>query len=81
MAGYTAMMRLDQAAPRVLPGRALASRTDDDASPGAEAIEPGAAVEDVSGEPFASLLSDKWADLRDAVGQTTFFLTDPNSWR
>jgi hypothetical protein len=80
MAGYTAMMRLDQAAPRVLPGRALGSRADG-ASLGSEAIEPRAAVEDVSGEPFASLLSDKWADLRDAVGQTTFFLTDPNSWR
>ncbi len=30
---------------------------------------------------LAALLADRWAYVRDGIDQTTFYLTDPNSWR
>ncbi len=38
-------------------------------------------VVELAGQPFSARLADGWASFREAVGQTTFFLTDPNSWR
>ena len=36
---------------------------------------------ELDGEPFGDWIGDRLAGLRDAWSQTTFFLTDPNSWR
>jgi hypothetical protein len=75
-AGYSAVARIERVAPRL--------RTNRGHAPWVMAVS--AAVEerevvDLTGEPFATRLSDGWESFREAVSQTTFYLTDPNSWR
>jgi hypothetical protein len=84
MAGYAAMQRIDRAAPRFLPGRAPERDTPDLPIP--EPIvelagtAPHAAIEDVSGEPFAARLAYLWDDIRDTWRQGMNVLRDP-AWR
>ena len=75
-AGYSAVARIDRVEPRLRATRGHA--------PEAQAV-PATVEErevvDLAGEPFATRLADGWESFREAVGQMTFFLTDPNSWR
>ncbi len=84
MAGYAATMRIDRAAPRFLPGRAPAPDTADLPVPGPlvelAGIESSAAIEEVSGAPFAARLVYFGEDIRDTFRQGIRVLNDPG-WR
>jgi len=85
MAGYAATMRIERAAPRFRPGRAPADDAPEIAPPAAVVEMPGArpvaAIEDVSGEPFAARIAYLWDDVRDAWRQGMRVLADPEGWR
>jgi hypothetical protein len=84
MAGYAAMMRIDHAAPRFLPGSAPDCDTADLPVPEPIVELPGAgsraAIEDVSGQPFGARLAYLWDDIRDTWRQGMNVLRDP-AWR
>jgi hypothetical protein len=42
-------------------------------------MEPEAV--DLVGRPIAAMVAERWARIREAWAQTTFFLFDPDSWR
>ena len=74
--GYSAVARIDRVEPRLRAMRGHAP------VPVAAATPPeDREVVDLAGEPFATRLTEGWDSFREAVSQTTFFLTDPNSWR
>jgi hypothetical protein len=76
MAGYAAAARIERAMVRpiaadlLLPGRPTAGRDDP-----AEVLEVGAIP--APGPPLA----ERWSRLRDAAGQVTWYLVNPEGWR
>jgi hypothetical protein len=90
MTGYVATGRITQAHPRFVgsgPGSSAGSgpgsgRTAADVIPAPSFADPdpdGATVG--RSRPLDQRLVERWAQLRDAWAQCTFFLFDPNSWR
>jgi hypothetical protein len=78
MEAYVAMARIRTAHPR--PRRAVGER--DASAP--QGGDPGPIVErpvELVGRPFDERIADWWASFSVNLAQTTFFLTDPDSWR
>ena len=48
--------------------------------PSPDAVECVERLE-IVGRPLGRRLAERWADLREAWSQTTFYLFDPESWR
>ena len=83
MDGYSATTRIEGVRPRFAggPGRTSAAWPEHEPAvfPGTGAFD--ATPDESATEPFDDWIGERWAAFRDAWSQTTFFLTDPNSWR
>jgi len=78
MSGYAVSARIIRANPRTMEHRridpSLEWRPSD---AGAVVVDEGWVI-----RPGASIsVIERWERFRDRLGQLTFFLTDPNSWR
>jgi hypothetical protein len=78
--GYAATRRIERVQPRFTAWQGR-QRIDDGARAGQLERDDATPVAELDGEPFDDWIGDRLAALRDAFSQTTFFLTDPNSWR
>ena len=76
MAAYAVIARID----RVQPHLAGHEPGPMNAWPVPEPLGASEAV-DLVGRPQAPLLSERWAGIREAWSQTTFYLFDAESWR
>jgi hypothetical protein len=76
MAAYAVTARVERAHPRV-------ARWTGASRPGRVTVEPILEPEavDLVGRPLAAIVAERWARIREAWAQTTFFLFDPDSWR
>jgi hypothetical protein len=78
--GYATSERIGRVQPRLAAGRR--SVTAVDAAPAAAVHdEPETLPRPDEAEPFDDWIGERLASFREALSQTTFFLTDPNSWR
>jgi hypothetical protein len=78
MEAYVAMARIRTARPR--PRRGARERD----APVSQGGDLGPIVErpvELVGRPFDERIADWWASFSVNLAQTTFFLTDPDSWR
>lgn len=73
--GYATTTRIERVQPRFVAGRSRVPATTRPPEPDLPPIETAE-----GGDPV-TWIGDRWASLRDAWSQTTFFLTDPDSWR
>ena len=78
--GYAATRRIERVQPRFTAWHARPTVDDGGGSVPVERDDATGTAE-LDGEPFGDWIGDRLAGLRDAWSQTTFFLTDPNSWR
>jgi len=76
MAEYVVIGRIERVQPRLVAG-ARRPATGDASVVGSAGARPEGPRHAQPGDSLA----DRWASFRDAWSQTTFFLTDPNSWR
>lgn len=76
MAAYAVVARIDHVKPH-LAGHAS---TIGDAAPATDAVDPPEAV-DLVGRPLVPLVAERWASLREAWSQTTFYLFHAEGWR
>jgi hypothetical protein len=77
MSAYAATQRLDGVRPRRLDR----SRVDRPLPPDVRLVVSDQGPIDLVGRPFGSSMIERWARIRDAWGQTVFFLFDAESWR
>jgi len=75
MAAYAVIARVERVHPHV--ARWMASSEPD--APMGPIPEPEAV--DLVGRPLGEIVAERWARVREAWAQTTFFLFDPDSWR
>jgi hypothetical protein len=76
MAAYAVVARIDRVKPH-LAGHGSAAG---EIRPAAEVIDAPVAIELVA-RPAAPLLAERWAGIRDAWSQTTFYLFNEEGWR
>jgi hypothetical protein len=79
MASYAVQVRIDGVRPQ-RPG----SPTRGAHATLAHEIDPldrDRAPVDLVGRPLGEVVAERWARIREACRQTTFFLFDPDSWR
>lgn len=75
MAGYAVIARIDRVDPHFAGWEAESALESATAEPlGPEAI-------DLVGRDVGETLDERWARIREAWKQTTFYLFDPQSWR
>jgi hypothetical protein len=76
MAAYAVTARIERVHPRVArwTGAGQPDRAAED-----PILEPEAI--DLVGRPLAAIVAERWARIREAWAQTTFYLFDPDSWR
>jgi len=76
MAAYAVTARVDRVQPRLArwAGATQSDGVTADPTPEPESI-------DLVGRPVAAIVAERWARIREAWAQTTFFLFDPESWR
>jgi hypothetical protein len=78
MAAYAVIARIDRVDPHLAGwARIPAPSTDRTA---VDEMEPSEAFEVLS-RPIGPSMAERWARVREAWSQTTFFLFDPESWR
>lgn len=76
MAAYAVVARIDRVKPQ-LAGHASAAG---EAWLAAEEIDAPVAI-DLVARPLAPLLAERWAEIREAWSQTTFYLFNEEGWR
>jgi hypothetical protein len=76
MAAYAVTARIERVRPRVARWTGASELDRAAVDP---ILEPEAV--DLVGRPLAAIIAERWARFREAWGQTTFFLFDPDSWR
>jgi hypothetical protein len=76
MAAYAVIARVERVHPHVARSAGASQPTREVADP---MSEPDAV--DLVGRPLGALVAERWARIREAWAQTTFFLFDPESWR
>ena len=76
MAAYAVTARVDRVQPRLARwvGATQSDGATADATPQPESV-------DLVGRPLGANMAERWARIREAWTQTTFFLFDPDSWR
>jgi hypothetical protein len=84
MSGYAANARLQGGSPRFVA--AGGSRSGETFGGRRVAALPRSEIDErilveLVGQPLGERLASRWADLREAWAQTTFYLFDPESWR
>lgn len=79
MATYAVHMRIEGVRPKRSPATAGRPTARFPTTP-AE-VEPGSAPVDLVGRPLGDMVAERWMRIREACGQMTFFLFDPDSWR
>jgi hypothetical protein len=77
MAAYAATARLDGVRPRRLDRTPAYRPAPLDTRVMASDLERI----DLVGRPVGEAITERWIRIRDAWGQTVFFLFDPDSWR
>lgn len=76
MAGYVAAARIERAVVRPMPWADLWVDRGD--QPADEVVVP---VDELSAHDAAPALGERWGRFRDACGQLTWYLLDPQGWR
>ena len=76
MAGYVAAARIDRAVVRPMRWADLWHDRGDAAAD--EIVTP---ADDGAARPATPGLAERWGRFRDAVGQLTWYLLDPQGWR
>ena len=76
MAAYATIARIDRVKPHLV-GHAPAGETE---APVAESLDTAEAI-DLVGRPLLPLVAERWAGLREAWAQTTFYLFHAEGWR
>jgi hypothetical protein len=76
MAAYAVTARVEGVRPHVARWTGASQPEDAAVDP---ILEPDAV--ELVGRPLAAIVAERWARIREAWAQTTFFLFDPDSWR
>jgi hypothetical protein len=79
--GYATRVRIEGVRPRFAAGRGRGQAAVVVPVPTPAGLNRGTQPEDYAGDSVDDWIGERWAAFRDAWSQTTFFLTDPNSWR
>jgi hypothetical protein len=79
MASYAVQVRIDGVRPQRLGSPIRRARATHGIA--SVAIDHDQAPVDLVGRPLGEIVAERWSRIREASGQMTFFLFDPDSWR